>query len=54
MKILVVGAGIGGLSAAISLSKAGHHVTLIEREARFTRSAPVSSWLRMPRAHSPC
>jgi 2-heptyl-3-hydroxy-4(1H)-quinolone synthase len=35
MNILIVGAGIGGMAAAISLSKAGHQVTLCEREARF-------------------
>lgn len=31
--ILVIGAGIGGLSAAIALRRTGHTVTLVERDA---------------------
>ncbi|RYZ25667.1 MAG: FAD-binding protein, partial [Propionibacteriaceae bacterium] len=31
MRILVSGAGIAGLSAAISLGATGHDVTLVER-----------------------
>ena len=33
MKVIVVGAGLGGLSAACHLTGAGHDVTVIEREA---------------------
>lgn len=34
--ILVVGGGIGGLAAAISLSRAGHAVTVIERDPEWS------------------
>src|SRR5688572_27213530 len=32
LNVLVIGGGIGGLSAAISLSKRGHRVAVIERD----------------------
>ncbi|MFM5931910.1 MAG: FAD-dependent oxidoreductase [Novosphingobium sp.] len=35
-EILVVGGGIGGLASAISLSRAGHAVTVIERDPDWT------------------
>ena len=33
MKVVVIGAGLGGLSAAAYLSRAGHEVTVVERDA---------------------
>ncbi len=44
MNILVVGAGIGGITAAITLARAGHRVTLAERAERF---APVGAGIVM-------
>jgi 2-polyprenyl-6-methoxyphenol hydroxylase-like FAD-dependent oxidoreductase len=36
MKALIIGGGIGGLSAAIALSRAGHAVTVIERDPNWS------------------
>ncbi|MGK3943253.1 FAD-dependent monooxygenase [Streptomyces caeruleatus] len=36
MRAIVVGAGIGGLTAALSLRRAGHDVTLVERSRHLT------------------
>jgi salicylate hydroxylase len=36
MKILVAGAGIGGLTAALCLQKAGHDVTVLEKSAKLS------------------
>lgn len=44
MNVLVVGGGIGGITAAIALSRAGHRVTLAEKAERF---APVGAGIIM-------
>src|SRR6185503_2626773 len=35
MKVVIVGAGIGGLSSGIALGRAGHEVTILEKRAQF-------------------
>ncbi|WP_336721273.1 FAD-dependent monooxygenase [Acinetobacter soli] len=37
LRIAIVGGGVGGLAAAIALSKAGHKVTVFEQAATFSR-----------------
>ena len=44
MRIFIAGGGIGGLTAAIALSRAGHEVTLAERAAQFS---PVGAGIIM-------
>jgi salicylate hydroxylase len=36
MRAIVIGAGIGGLAATLTLRRAGHEVTLVEQTPRFT------------------
>lgn len=38
---VVVGAGIGGLSAALALHRQGWRVTVLERAPKCARSAPA-------------
>jgi 2-polyprenyl-6-methoxyphenol hydroxylase-like FAD-dependent oxidoreductase len=40
MRVVVVGAGIGGLGAALSLGRRGHHVVLVERDDTPMPSTP--------------
>lgn len=45
MEVLVAGAGIAGLSAAIAMMKAGHRVTIMERAAELREiGAALSIW----------
>ena len=58
MNILIVGGGIGGLTCALSLERAGHAVTLVERAPQFSpvgagivlapNARSILQWLGVP------
>ena len=53
MRTVVIGGGVSGLGAALLLARAGHAVTLLERDATPFPADPVSafeSWERWPPA----
>ncbi len=43
-RVVIIGAGVGGLGAALALSRAGHDVTIIERDATPTPTDPDSAF----------
>lgn len=52
MKIVVVGGGLVGASAALAMAQAGHQVTLIERAAPAAGSSESNDWdLRISSVH---
>ena len=40
MEIVVIGGGVGGLTAALALAQGGHRVQVLERASRFAQSGP--------------
>jgi 2-polyprenyl-6-methoxyphenol hydroxylase-like FAD-dependent oxidoreductase len=45
-RIVVIGGGVVGLSAALMLAKAGHDVTVLERDAGIVPGSPEEAWQR--------
>jgi 2-polyprenyl-6-methoxyphenol hydroxylase-like FAD-dependent oxidoreductase len=41
MKVLIIGGGVGGLTAAVALAQGGHRVQVLERAERFPRPGPA-------------
>jgi salicylate hydroxylase len=40
VEIVVIGGGVGGLSAALALAQGGHRVQVLERAPRFAQPGP--------------
>ena len=49
MHVVVIGAGLGGLSSAAYLSRSGHNVTLLERDENIPQLAEVLDEVNMIR-----
>ncbi|MGH9283936.1 MAG: FAD-dependent oxidoreductase, partial [Acidimicrobiales bacterium] len=48
-EVLVIGAGVGGLGSALALARAGHAVTIVERDSLTMPSTPdgaFEAWRR--------
>ena len=48
MRVIVIGAGLGGLSAAAHLSNRGHEITIVERSSRAGRPGRAGDGRRLP------
>jgi 2-polyprenyl-6-methoxyphenol hydroxylase-like FAD-dependent oxidoreductase len=53
MRILVIGGGVGGLATALSLSRAGHAVQVLERDATPLPPRPVEAFESWDRSGAP-
>ena len=53
MRILIIGGGVAGLATALSLSRAGHVVQVLERDATPLPPSPVEAFERWDRTGAP-